>query len=516
MKFKFSILFIILSILSFAQESKLWDEYQKAQKNGTQHKLPNFSFAGYKYSEVPIPTVTHKVFNVLDFGANSKGKISSKQAIKKAIEAAEANGSGIVFFPKGKYLINGDGDDLKPIEISKSNIVFRGEGDSNNGTILFFEKDPPPADPKKMWTVPHAIKVHPGTRDKKITSVTKDAKRETFTIQVEDAKGISPGDWVILKVENNAPDLIEYDLQPLTPEPEWKSILNNGVKVNERHQVKTVRNNTVTFYEPIHYDVQAKHNWEILSFGHLENIGFENILFQGNWTIPFKHHKNAQHDSGWSILSIGRSVNSWVKDCTFKNVSVAASFGQSAYCTALNNKITGNYGHSAISAGGGSTGILIAKTDDQAGQWHTCGVQGGSTSGTVIWRCKYPSYTCFESHASQPRSTLFDKVEGGFFLGRGGGAKQNLPNHGRYLVLWNFKETDEAEENFEFWSTKTWFWKIVPPIIVGFHGSGTTFKMSDVDVLESLGIPVKQESLFESQLELRLGYLPEWIKAYNQ
>ena len=96
-------------------------------------------------------------------------------------------------------------------------------------------------------------------------------------------------------------------------------------------------------------------------------------------------------------------------------------------------------------------------------------------------------------------------------LGRVGGARHNLPNHGRYLVLWNYKETDEPESNFEFWSTKTWYWKIVAPIIVGFHGAGTTFKADEVQILESMGTPVKPESLFEEQLTLRLGKLPEWI-----
>ena len=111
---------------------------------------------------------------------------------------------------------------------------------------------------------------------------------------------------------------------------------------------------------------------------------------------------------------------------------------------------------------------------------------------------------------------MFDNSEGGFFLGRGGGAQQNLPNHGRYLVLWNYHETDEGEQNFEFWSRKTWYWKIVPPIVVGFHGAGTTFKDSDVDVAESIGKPVKPESLWEEQLKLRLGKLPEWIQQIKK
>ena len=97
------------------------------------------------------------------------------------------------------------------------------------------------------------------------------------------------------------------------------------------------------------------------------------------------------------------------------------------------------------------------------------------------------------------------------FKGRAGGAPFNLPNHGRHLVLWNFKEIDEPENNFRFVATDTWWWRIVPPILVGFHGSGTTFKEDEVQILESLGQPVKPESLFEEQLKLRLGKLPKWI-----
>ncbi|MCU4157148.1 DUF4955 domain-containing protein [Carboxylicivirga sp. A043] len=79
-----------------------------------------------------------------------------------------------------------------------------------------------------------------------------------------------------------------------------------------------------------------------------------------------------------------------------------------------------------------------------------------------------------------------------------------------------FKELDEAETNFEFWSSKTWFWKIIPPVVIGFHGAGTTFDESQVKVLESLGKPVEPESLYEAQLQLRLGYLPKWIEELKQ
>ncbi|MDO6802340.1 DUF4955 domain-containing protein [Wenyingzhuangia sp. 1_MG-2023] len=504
-----------LSLYAQKNESDVWKNYKKAKQNHTEALLPDFSYAGYKYSDVPIPHNNFKVFNVVDFGANPNDTNSDKSAIKKAIAAAEKNKMGVVFFPKGKYYINTQSDDIEPITITSSNIILRGEGDHKNESVLFFERDLPPKDPKKLYSSPSAIETKSKGSDKLLTKVISDSKRETHNITVQDASKIKKGDWVILKMLNNDKNLITYDTKPLVVEPEWTKILNIGVLVNERHQVASIKGNKITFVEPIHYDVQKKHDWKIYSYAHTQNIGIENIRFEGNWTKKFVHHRSAQDDGGWSILKMSRTVNSWVKDCTFKNVSHAVGFSQAAYSTALNIKIEGNIGHSSVNAGGGSTGILLAKIIDSAGMHHAVGVGGGSTTATVVWRSKYPANTSFESHASQPRCTLFDNIEGGFFAGRAGGARQSLPNHGRYLVLWNYKELDAPETNFKFVATDSWYWRIVPPIIVGFHGAGTTFKQDEVQIAESIGTPVQPESLFEEQLKLRLGSLPKWLKTYQ-
>lgn len=495
-----------------AQEKTVWEDFVETKKTGETPILPDFSFAGYMHSEKPIPKVNYKVFNVKDYGAIPDDNVSDKDAIKKAITAATKNGEGVVYFPKGKYHINTNEDDESIITIASPKVVFRGENRLN--TIIFFDKDLPPADPKKLWTCPSAIQVKCLEDDFQITKIVSDSKRESTIIYVEEASEIKAGDWITLSVLNNSEDLINYDISPLKADKEWKAILDKGVKVNERHQVASVEENKIKLKSPIHFEIQANHDWKVYSFKHVNHVGFENLTFEGNWTKKFVHHRSAQDDGGWSILKISDAANSWIKDCTFKNVSNAASFSNSANCTALNVSVEGNLGHSAVHSSR-STNVLIANCNDIAGMHHSFGVDG-NTAGTVIWRSKYAAHTCFESHASQPRVTLFDKVEGGFFQGRAGGARFNLPNHNRYLVLWNFKEIDEPEQNFRFIATDTWWWRIVPPIIVGFHGSGTTFHEDEVEIIESLGTPVKPESLFEAQLKLRLGKLPEWMEKIKE
>ncbi|NJB83976.1 DUF4955 domain-containing protein [Wenyingzhuangia aestuarii] len=507
------ILFILILTCTsiFAQESKIWKQFIKAKQNKSEPILPDFSYAGYKYSETEIPTLHYKMFDVTHFGAIPNDSISDKNAIVKAIEAAEENGAGIIYFPKGKYFINTAKDELTSIFINSSKIIFRGESSENNLSTLFFEKDLPPTDPKKLWSCPHAITTKTTTKDTFISKVSKNAQRETFSIEIKDIKNLKVGDWIVLKMTDNDPKLIKQDLAGLEADPRWTNILNKGVQVIERHQIKKIKNNIITFYEPIHYSIDSKYNWEIYRYYPLHHIGFENLNFQGNWTKEFVHHRSAQDDGGWSILKLSSVVNSWVKNCNFINISNAIDFSKSAASTAINITISGKKGHSSVHANAGSTGILLAKINDLAGMHHTTGVAGTATTGTVIWKCKHADNTCFEMHASQPRCTLFDNVEGGFFAGRAGGAIQNLPNHGKYLVLWNYKETDSKEENFKFVATKSWYWRVVPPIIVGFHGSGTTFFKAQTQYTESIGTPVKPTSLFTEQLKFRLGFIPNWI-----
>jgi hypothetical protein len=83
-------------------------------------------------------------------------------------------------------------------------------------------------------------------------------------------------------------------------------------------------------------------------------------------------------------------------------------------------KGNGNSGHEAITSNG-STNVLIAKCVDEASQWHSFGTSHGSMN-TVILKCIYPATTCFKSHASQPRNTLLDGVEGSLMKNCAGGA----------------------------------------------------------------------------------------------
>ena len=491
-------------------DCKIWNDFVDAQKTGAPTMLLDFSYAGYHHGEESVPSVNHKVFNVCDYGAVPNDGKSDREAFQKAIQAAESNGSGIIYFPKGRYHIRPEEAPNEPIIIKGSNIVLRGEGSGEGGTELFMEYPNPWAEPGKLWTSPSHITFTGHGTSKKITDVVADSPKGTFQITVASADGIRVGDWVCVYMRNNSPEVIAEELKPYKVEPKWKQMLTEGIMVDDYHQVVKVEGTNITFKEPLMHAIDKDWGYTVRTFPHIEEIGIEDIAFVGNWKDKFVHHRSWLDDGGYKPLHIMSVVNSWMRRCRFTDVNEALSIIGSANVSVTECVITGTLGHSAMRAQGSSR-VFFGRIDDQPGMWHSVGFSKPSM-GTVLWRIRTSYNSCFESHATQPRASLLDACEGGLMRGHAGGAPQCNPNHLADLVFWNYKETDEGSQNFDFWAQKSTFWKFLPPIIVGFHGAGTTFDASQVQYEESNGKPVNPESLYEAQLQLRLGYLPQWIQ----
>lgn len=504
-----SLIFILISAFSIqvAAQKSLFDTFKAQKLAGEETNLPDFSYVGYEYGEKAIPEVNYKVFNVKDFGAVPDDDKSDKTSIQLCINAAVANGSGIVYFPKGLYLVNEPGESETPIIINGSNIVLRGE----DGAILYMKEHMTALNPDQMWTTPYLFQFKKKVKRSKPVQVISDAPSGSFQLKIEDTSGLSSGDWIELNLQNNDPARVAKELSPYPVQPEWKEINTKGVTVRVFHKIKSVGLNQITLADPIMYKVEAADNWSLNKWEPATRCGVENLHFKGNFKDKFVHHRSAIDDGGWSILQINGQANSWLKDCTFEDVSNGARIQQCANYTVMNCKMTGNGGHAAITSEASSR-VLIAKCEDIASEWHTFGVAKPAMN-TVIWRCKSAPTTCFESHASQPRNTLIDNQTGGFVISRYGGAIGSLPNHLQNLILWNYTATNnDVYPNYEFWDTKDKWLKIPQPIIAGFKSENIKFNEEQLKYAESLNGYTSPESLYEAQLELRLGKLPEWLE----
>jgi hypothetical protein len=503
--------------------STLWNQYVVAKGNGTEPILPDFSYAGYHFGEAPIPTVDWTVFNVTNYGAVADDSISDKAAIESAIAAAESNGSGIVFFPPGRFLINEQTDPInQQILIEGSRIVLRGSGSGTGGTELFMDRHMDPADPAKIWSSPYMFRFKGyGDRPGTASDVVADSRRETHSVTVANASIFSEGDWVQLHRVDNSAQAVAEAVAPYAVDTNWVNLINTGVLVDEINRIESIVGNVITFKAPIHSDVTSTGNWSVVLYDALEEVGVENIAFTGNWTSNFVHHRSFYDDGGWSILEMNTAVNSWIRNCRFTDCNRAGNVKQSAAVTVSDVILDGNKGHSAISLNL-ATHCLVAMVDDSAGHYHACGVVG-RCSGNVFWKSEHRNDTSYESHASQPRCTLFDNTTGGFEYSHMGGAVGSLPNHLNHLILWNYESTGVAEPVYDFFrdNSETLYQKVIMPYVIGFHGTPQVFDESKIGVLESNGTPVEPASLYEAQYKLRMGkpltqlFYDEWTAGHG-
>lgn len=515
-------------------EARIWKAYKKAIQKGEKPSLIDYSNAGYAYGEKAIAKVspsTHQYFNVTDYGAIANDTIADDEAIHAAIRAAEEAKGGVVFLSKGRYIVN-KGINYNGFEINHSNIVIKGEGAGPGGTEIFIQDYMRHDKSKFKWIGPHTFTFRPKDLDydafcaTNTTSrpydikvdVAKLATEGSYEIEVKDASQFRDQDYVILVMPYNKASMNDF-LGDLEMRPQWERIKKQGITANEIHQIKTIKGNTIVLEKPLLCDIKPEHGWFVAPHQVITECGFEDIHLIGNFQEQFKHHKNKIHDSGWKGVNMAHVANGWVRRCVFTDINSAVRVMGSISTSVIMNMIDGRQGHGSVEMTFGTrnlTGLWLDNTD--LGQWH--GIDASHmAAGNVAWRISAPQGRGFDLHSGYTRTTLYDCYEAHNMTGNGGHYKVE-PHHMKGFTLWNFKQTGPAEENYDYWrmqpkkeNPKSMYWgcAIARPIIVGFHGSQTTFKESSIEYLESVGTKVQPESLYEAQLTYRLGDRPVWL-----
>lgn len=551
-------------------DSEAWNRFLSQSEDNV---LFDFSYAGYKHGETAPPDVMvyeaadgtcttnlagYTVYNIKDYQTDGR---TDREAFMAAVEAAAGafaltndksayrtdrpknNGvNAIIYFPPGRYVLHTEADNendgsgsspSKIIRIRGSNIIMKGAG--RDQTTIIMEAPNLPKDPEIKYSSPTMLEFKHDSAPTRLTDVIADAPQGSFEVQVASASDISEGDWVCLWLKNNDSGLIAQEMAPYTAQSYMTDIMDNGVQVIEYHQVKSVSGNTLTFHEPLMKTVESQWGWEIRNYPHYENIGIEDITFEGNAKENFDHHESWEDDGAYKPVDMIRLTNSWIRRVRFISVSEACSIVNCANVSAYDIEFTGHRGHAAVRSQASSRVFIGATTDrtsgyamdtpghdvtgqylDNAGQYHAVGVSKQSI-GAVLWRNIWGDDSCFEAHATQPRATLIDCCTGSMRRWRQGGDDAQMPNHMSDLIIWNFYNTTGFTElqKFIWWDTNSSWWKILPPVIVGFHGTPVTFDESpgQIKYIESNGTAVTPESLYEAQLRRRLGYVPAWLTA---
>jgi hypothetical protein len=510
---------------SEGRESAHWKSFLSAKDRSPAEILTDYSYAGYEHGEKGIPDVQGPVFKVTDYGAKADDAISDEDAIRKAVAAAENAGGGVVLFPAGKFLIWADRNKADVVRISKSGVVIRGAGCGKGRTVIRavhsgYRTGPYPvpkgtkdADGKDDWSkIPYFFMfegVEGGKKEGgKSAALTGAVKRGSFAVPVKSTEGFKVGEWVVLKAAT--PKLDAELMAGLEPDPTWTRIIKDGSSISELHQVREIQGENLILKEPVLVNLGAYFEAKIFPVTLIEQVGVEDMALQGGWRGAFVHHRSALDDEGWDGIQFKGVANGWVRRCSFLNVNTGVYLRDSAACSILENRFAGNKGHYDVAIRSNCSFNLTGLTEETTAPQHGAST-GNRSAGTVVWRWLMSKASTVDSHGNGPYATLIDRVDGGTMT-RSGGPAPSFPNHLRWMVFWNFFYDSEDEQPINFWNyEKGKEAKFVKPLFVGLHGKSVRLKEDSVEANEYPGTPVSPESLYEAQLKLRLGKLPDWV-----
>ena len=499
--------------------SRLWTDFVAARKAGREPVLPDFSYAGYRDSNEPLPDIEARVaqgpvFRVTDFGAVPDDGQFDDAGIQAAIDAASERG-GVVLFPPGRFQILSDGE-ARGLSIRAPNVVLKGSPRpapaAGPGTEIVAES-PRPGRFFLRIRPPDDDDDDDGNDDgngdnRRLAEVVAPAPRESLALMVADASKLKAGDWVV--VAGGGSGYNQFHWGRLWPFPQaWSRMHRTGNRFEEIHQVATVEGKVVVFTAPLHVSVRPAPDspFVLRAKRTLAGIGLEDLRFVGRWdTYPeaFSHHKDGTHDGGWSGVSFSDTVDSFVRRCEFHHFNQSLHVSDSARVTLTDLVFSGKKGHTSIHTRGGY-GILIRDSVDLAGHHHGPGL-GYWGTGTVYLRHRMLPDQRIDSHSGSPYANLYDQALGGVLSGNGG-PQPGLPHHGRHLVFWNFQHRSKEAKSYDFWSTQKRINNTFAlPIFAGFQSATpVTFldEKNKVQANESFGRPVSPPSLFEAQLAWR-------------
>lgn len=282
-------------------------EYAPDEKGGT---IPDFSEVGYRYGHEAIPNVP-VVFNVEPIEGDDRRNI--QQYINQIAQMPlDENGfRGALLLKKGEYQVSGT------LTIPASGIVIKGEGNSNQGTVI-------------LETATYQTDLFyfhgSGTRIDDQNSKVKIA--EDFVpvgrkyVELDDASQFAEGDLVVIfrpGTDNWIHDLKMDQINEKEGLVQWTG---KDYNLYFERVITKIEGNKVYFKNPIVMEMDSAYGGGYLmkcSFkGRINNCGIENVYLNST----YQSAEDENH--GWNAIKFSTAEACWVRDVT------ALHFGYSA------------------------------------------------------------------------------------------------------------------------------------------------------------------------------------------
>ncbi|MEP5364811.1 MAG: glycosyl hydrolase family 28-related protein [Reichenbachiella sp.] len=443
--------------------------------------LPDYSFAGYRFSEEEIPSSPKgKIIDVIEFGALPDDGLDDSRAILTAMAAAhEVEGPVVVQLPPGKLILS------EIIYIRRSNLVLRGAGSGQGGTTIFcprpmsFLKNPPELkelreylielnkrqrEPENnidlpfsqyAWSGGMIWTMYPGARVKNYLNKYDEApvvlaklakgKKGRNKIECERIYGLKVGDIVQIEWFNNeGPEgsLIQelYNYSDLKVGSHHWNYPEHPLVV-QQVQVTSIDGLTITIKDPLLQDVRSVWNCQMTAWNHLEEVGIEHFKIEFPMAPNIAHHV----EDGYNGIYLTRLFNSWVSDVRIENADSGILTEESANVTIRDIITLGDKkAHYSVSMGSVHN-VLVDNLTVSNKVIHPLSFNTHATK-SVYHDCTIYSDPILDQHSGANHQNLFDNIKVyvnldqgsmSYPLFAGGGASYWKPSHGAFTTFWN-------------------------------------------------------------------------------
>ena len=430
--------------------------------------LPDYSYAGYRWGDEPIPTPTAAsgatVIRAADHGVEPDDGRDDTAGLRAAVAAADGvEGWAVVELPAGTVELR------NLLFVERGRFVLRGAGSGAGGTVLSMpvpmaDMDQPPlmerlnayliANDKKVksgeYFTPYSwtggilwTRAPEGTAPASNASIAGDLSgtRGTHTFTAELPNALRVGETVRLGWFNrDGPDspVLQHlygMADGLDGDRLWEK--PDEPLVTQEVTVTAIDGATVTVHEPLLHDLRPEWSSALAPETRLEHVGIEGmrIVFPD---VPYAGH---HLEPGFNAIYLTDLRDGWVRDVTFVNADSGILSDHCANLTLADIRVHGRVGHYGVHIGKVERVLL---TDFETTGWmeHPVSFNTGARQ-SVITRGRIVSPQ-LDQHRGANHTNLFDDLEtaeptDNLRLFGHGGAGYWGPTHGVANTFWNVR-----------------------------------------------------------------------------
>ncbi|MDF3059879.1 MAG: Pectate lyase superfamily protein [Rariglobus sp.] len=479
-----------------AAHSKLWGREGEFWLQAG--RLPDFSYAGYRSGEKPIPD--HPIATSVDaFGARGDDNIDDTEAFKAALAATQA---GAIVVPPGRYIINA------VLRITRPGVVLRGAGAER--TTLFFPRPLEAIEPNHGETTSGQatsnyswsggfVRLQGNFGADELTPITAGAQRGDRVITVGKPQALAVGQvvqvWLTDTPENTLAQHLYSDDAGDTAKLNGKTSTSLVTKITQ------IDGDRIQLERRLRFDVRPEWRPVVRAFvPTVTDSGVEDLTFAFPET-PYGGHFTEQ---GFNPVAFVNVAHCWARRLRFINPEsgpmVGGVFNTVSDVVFESKRATdkhGNQGHHGIYLQRLGD-HLFTRFDIRMRFVHDISVSG--CAGVVVSQGKGVDL-CFDNHKRAPYETLFTAID----VGKGtrpwkSGGGDALGKHaGARITFWNIRAAGplaEPPKAYAPWSMNLVGVDLGRPGVAGPMGTWQEFSAGEV---------VYPMDLHASQLARRLS-----------